>query len=377
MEKIINEEFLLRQFQPSDLPAFKELIKTTWNENHIFLKSERLMLWQYQGYGSHSGMHFPVLFNREGKLIGFRGVFPVEVNIPSDDGVKTKTMAVGALYLVTPEYRGKKLGLALQQFTQECYGNYLAIGSNFGTSAPIYKKSNYLMLERMHRYVAPFDNNYADLLLDSNTNLQEYFVTSNCQEETDAPLSASELEEIWKLSPCSKMLSINKSEAYWNWRYINHPIYKYYFFGGPDKGGLIVGRICNTYNDSLKKLKASVFRILEIIPSSLDNNQDFDTPLLRKLFKGVMKWAANRGCSGIETYMTSTKFNTLLSACGLYKIIESNNVLDIISNYEPITKSPKLTNVSIFLGGANSITDFESAYISLADSDQDRPNIIE
>ena len=38
MEKVINEEFLIRQFEESDLPVFKELLKTSWNENHIFLK---------------------------------------------------------------------------------------------------------------------------------------------------------------------------------------------------------------------------------------------------------------------------------------------------------------------------------------------------
>ena len=195
MEKVINEEFLIRQFEESDLPEFKELLKTSWNENHIFLKSVELMLWQYKGYGRNSGMHFPTLFDKEGKMIGFRGVYPAEINIPSEGRIKREGLAIGALYLVKPEYRGKKLGLALQQFTQECYGNYLAIGSNLGTSAPIYRKSNYLMMDGMHRYIAPLNKKFSTLLVDKEYNVSFWLNTANKPQANDVNISSSELED--------------------------------------------------------------------------------------------------------------------------------------------------------------------------------------
>lgn len=369
MEKIINDEFLIRQFKESDLPEFKELLKTSWNENHIFLKSEELMLWQYKGYGRNSGMHFPTLFDKGGKMIGFRGVYPTEVNIPTEGGIKTELLAIGALYLVIPEYRGKKLGLALQQFTQECYGNYLAIGSNLGTSAPIYRRSNYLMMERMHRHIAPLNNQISALLLDD---MQIDLFWSNIDSIPQADvvsLPSKKLEKLWHESPCSKMLSINKSEDFWEWRYKSHPIYEYYFFGGEGKGGVIVGRICNIYDDNRNKIETTCFRILEIIPEG----DSFYSEKLSNLITGVIQWAKNQGCCMVEAYLTSEKYSKLLSTNGFFQLTQAD-CNKIISNYEPMAISPKLTNVSMYLGG-NEYTDFDSIYLSLADSDQDRPNI--
>ena len=370
MEKVINEEFLIRQFEESDLPEFKELLKTSWNENHIFLKSEELMLWQYKGYGRNSGMHFPTLFDKEGKMIGFRGVYPAEINIPSENGIKHEALAIGALYLVIPEYRGKKLGLALQQFTQECYGNYLAIGSNLGTSAPIYRKSNYLMMDGMHRYIAPLNKQFSSLLVDKEYEVPFWSNTANLPQAKEINISATELEIIWNESPCSKMLSINKSKDFWDWRYKNHPIYKYFFFGGKNEGGIIVGRICNLYDDNLNKKEYTIFRILEIIPEG----DGFISEKLSNLLKGVVQWADNHGCCMVETYLTTERYAKLLNGSGFTQLsLEESKRL--VSNYEPMATSPKLTNVSLYLGGSE-YADFDSVYRSLADSDQDRPNIV-
>lgn len=375
MEKLINNNFVIRQFEESDLPAFKELIKTSWNENHVLLKSESLMLWQYQGFGKNAGMHFPTLFDKDGRMIGFRGVFPVEVNVPTKDGLITTTMAVGSLYLVIPEFRGQKLGLALQQFTQECYGNYMAIGSNLGTSAPIYKKSGYLMIDQMRRYLAPFNDEYKYLLIDPNETYKKNIWQCGEDAKIEARLSSKELAVIWLKSPLSKMLSINKSESYWEWRYLKHPIYKYFMFGGFDDGGVVVGRICHFYNDSGIISKTSLFRILEIIPTEEAVSSQICSQKLSDLICGVLSWAKSIGCAGVEAYLTTNVFDTLLKKCGM-SLNTENNSLNIISNYEPMTSSPKLTNVSIYLGEDNVVKSFDSIYMSLADSDQDRPNIV-
>ena len=375
MEKLINGRFLLRQFQSEDLPVFKELIRTSWNGNHVLLKSEALIRWQYQGFGANAGMHFPVLFDKDGRMIGFRGVFPVEVNVPTKTGIITTTMAVGSLYLVIPEFRGQKLGLALQQFTQECYGNYMAIGSNLGTSAPIYKKSGYLMLDQMRRYLVPFNEDYNSLLIEPNDSYKQYLWKNVGDTVEEAKLSPNELSLIWGNSPLSKMLSINKSESFWKWRYLNHPTYKYFIFGGKDEGGIVVGRICHFYKDNGVMSKKTLFRILEIIPTDEYPDSQIFSQKLHDLVCGVLSWAKANECAGAEAYLTTNVFDTILKQCGMLLNTKVND-LNIISNYEPMTISPKLTNVSIYLGEDNIIGDFNSVYMSLADADQDRPNIV-
>ena len=166
------------------------------------------------------------------------------------------------------------------------------------------------------------------------------------------------------------MLSINKSEGFWNWRYKKHPIYKYFFFGGKNEGGIIVGRICNLYDDNFNKKDSTVFRILEIIPEG----DTFCSEKLSELLTGVTQWADNHDCCMVETYLTTERFAKLLSGNG-YTQLSLEDSKKIVSNYEPMATSSKLTNVSLYLGGSE-YTDFDSIYLSLADSDQDRPNIV-
>lgn len=334
------------------------------------------MKWQYHGFGPNAGMHFPVMFDTQGKMVGFRGVYPVEINIPQKEGVKTTSLSIGSLYLVIPELRGKKLGLALQQFTQDYYGGYMAIGSNLGTSAPIYRKSGYLMLDQMHRYLVPFSEGYESLLMEPNNGYKNCFWRELAEEVKPESISPAELEAIWNNSPCSQLLSINKSKSFWEWRYLTHPVYKYYLFGGKDKGGAIVGRICHFYDEQGMLMDTTLFRILEVVPMENFSSIGGSSSKISILLKGALQWAKNQGCVGAEAYMTSMRFDGLLKNCGLYLLSEENKGLNIISNYEPITKSQKLTNVSIFVVGEQITDNFNDVYMSLADSDQDRPNIV-
>ena len=333
------------------------------------------MRWQYQGFGADAGMHFPVLFDKDGRMIGFRGVFPVEVNVPTKTGIVTTSMAVGSLYLVIPEFRGQKLGLALQQFTQDCYRNYLAIGSNLGTSAPIYRKSGYFMLDQMRRVLVPFNDNYSSLLIEPNDSFKKFLWKDDGNDILETKLSSKDLASVWNNSTLSKMLSINKTEQFWEWRYLNHPNYKYFVFGSMEEGGIMVGRICHFYNDDGVMTNTTLFRILEIIPSDDLSCSNECMLKLCNLIKNVLHWAKTKGCVGAEMYTTSNIFDTVLKKSGMALCAE-NSCMNIISNYEPMTTSPKLTNVSIYLGEDNVVEDFNSVYISLADSDQDRPNIV-
>ena len=131
-----------------------------------------------------------------------------------------------------------------------------------------------------------------------------------------------------------------------------------------------MGRICNLYDDNLNKKEYTIFRILEIIPEG----DGFISEKLSNLLKGVVQWADNHGCCMVETYLTTERYAKLLNGSGFTQLsLEESKRL--VSNYEPMATSPKLTNVSLYLGGSE-YADFDSVYISLADSDQDRPNIV-
>lgn len=376
----MDSRYTLKHFTKANIAEFKEIIKAYWSSDHIFLQSDLLLQWQYEGYGKSKGMHFPVLFDGD-KMIGFRGITPSEIRIPNGNSFKVEPIGVSSMYLVIPEYRGKKLGLALQQYTTQYYRNYFAIASNLKTSAPIHRKSGCIMLDKMLRYIIPLHENYGGILVNSDdkqrflTDIKkEYFYT-----ELPVTISSIRLEEFWNMSIGNKqILAINKTRAFWEWRFINHPVYRYLFFGGTDKGGIVVARVCNLYNDDGTLRKNKVFRILELIPENSDVWDGNYSAKLSDLLIGVLSWAQQAGCLAAEFYTTTHRFEKTLSYIGMKEINEkaTNSYLDCISYFEPCSSTPRLSNVSLYLSGYNGEKNFDFTYFTLSDADQDRPNII-
>lgn len=375
---ILDEQFIIRPYEKKYEDDFMDLIKKNWNSNHIFLKSKALFEWQYQGYGKFQGLGFPLLFH-ENRLIGFRGLYPSELRIQLNDKIIIKPIMVGSLYLVIPEYRGRKLGLALQQYTMEKFDSYFAIASNLKTSAPIYKKYGYHMMDHMLRYLIPLDEIFSNLLIEKNTRYLNCMFHKNGNIEYPTEIDAIDLEYFWENSiKANNILCINKSQAFWNWRYKKNPIYKYLFFGGINKGGIIVGRICDLYDNNNNLMKEKIFRILEIIPEDCNVWNGVISSSLIELLEGVLSWAKKNDCCGAEFYTSTHRFESILKNVGMCEVneCEYNKDLVIYSYFEPVTIGERLSNLNLYLGDYKDTLNFDDTNFSLSDADQDRPNII-
>lgn len=377
----IREEnnFHIKQFEPKYISSFKNLIRKYWNENHILLKSDELLLWQYQGFGPLKGMSFPLLFDGD-RLIGFRGVYPVELQIPDVNRYHYQVSSVGSLFLVIPEYRGRKLGLMLQQYTMDKYKGYWAIASNLGTSAPIYKKSGYNVLDKMFRYLKPLTYEYKALLISQDIDFEIKDDLDSLTIENPIPFNSAVFSEIWEKSTKGKsILALNKNEGFWEWRFNKSPVYDYYYFGGLNSGGLIVARISDIYDENKNKLDSKILRILEIIPEDSSVWDYSSNTRLNKLIEGVLAWGKMKGCCGAEFYTTTKRLeNTLLNSSFLeVNYNDANKDIDIISYFEPASISPRLSNVNYLINSSKKVdVDFDDVYFSLSDADQDRPNIL-
>lgn len=372
----MEEEFKIIPFEEKYFQQLKELIRDGWNEKHILLKSDDLLCWQYTGYGQMGGMKLPLLFHGD-KMIGFRLMIPIELMI-SDKGCRNTVIpsAVSTLYYVDANYRGMKLGLKLQLYTIKHYGGYFAIASNLKTSAPIYKKSGAKMLDTMYRYFRPLVHDISPLIVEDCG--KDWNCVGSFKVVIPRAISAKELSDAWHgFIKGKNITSLNRNEEFFQWRYIDSPVYHYHFFGSVEEGGYIVGRICDLYDDDQKKSDHKVFRILELIPENQDVWEGRNDERLVALIDGVCGWAKEQGCLAAEFYMSTSRFDSILSQASFEEINKQEPLASsIMSYFEPMSKAHRLSNVSVQSSKVEDDFDFVNSYFTLSDADQDRPNII-
>lgn len=370
-----NSNYKIVPFSEEYFQTLIESIKRDWGEKHVLVQSESLLRWQYHGFGQMAGMKFPLLFSGD-KMIGYRLMTPIEIMLSDEKSNHTIIpSASSTLYFVDKEYRGIKLGLKLQLYTIKYYGGYFAIASNLKTSAPIHKKSGARMLNTMYRYFRPLSEEINYLMLRECNHIWN-------QIEPQAIVSpkridANTLATSWfSFVEGKNITSLNRSIEFWQWRYLDSPIYKYVFFEG--KGGIVVGRICDLYDENHCKNGKKVFRILELIPSdSTVWDGEVDDNLI-SLIDGICGWAKKQGCIASEFYMSTSRFGHIMNR-SLFEEVNKNEPLSssIMSYYEPCATSHRLSNVTILSPLVPDSFDFEDSYFTLSDADQDRPNIIE
>ena len=372
----MEEEFKIIPYEEKYFQQLKNLIRDGWNPDHILQKSDELLRWQYTGFGKMCGMKVPLLFHAD-KMIGFRLMIPIELMLSDNEGNhKVIPSAVSTLYFVDANYRGMKLGLKLQLYTIEHYGGYFSIASNTKTSAPIYKKSGAKMLETMNRYFRPLALDISELIISDCGKVWAYKDTKGAV----APhfITAKELANAWSKSvERINVTSLNKSEAFFQWRYIDSPIYKYVLFGSEDEGGYIVGRVCDLYDADKQKTGKKVFRILELIPNNQSVWVGHTDAKLSSLIDGVCGWAKEQGCMAAEFYMSSSRFGKVMGEAGFEEINKEEPLASsVMSYFEPCDTGHRLSNVFVQSSQVSDDFDFENSYFTLSDADQDRPNII-
>lgn len=372
----MEEEFRIVPFEEKYFEQLKQLIRDGWNVNHILQKSDALLRWQYTGFGQMGGMKLPLLFHGD-KMIGFRLMIPIEISLSNRDGVKTIVpSAVSTLFYVDANYRGMKLGLKLQLYTIEHYGGYFAIASNLKTSAPIYKKSGAKMLDTMYRYFRPLVKNISPLVVCDCGKAWGCCETKRIVEPSI--IGANDLANAWnKFVDGQNITSLNRSEEFFKWRYIDSPIYQYLFFGDQKESGFVVGRVCDLYDEKQKKIGKKVFRFLELIPTNKAVWNGTPDKNFSSLIDGVCGWAKEQGCIAAEFYMSTSRFGHIMSLVGFEEINKEETIASsIMSYYEPMSISHRLSNVSLQSDKATDDFDFEDSYFTLSDADQDRPNIL-
>lgn len=232
------------------------------------------------------------------------------------------------------------------------------------------------MLETMYRYFRPLSQDISALIVGECEKDWDYMDSKMVMVPHE--ITAKELAEAWQKTVESKNItSLNKSESFFQWRYLDSPIYKYYCFGREADGGYVVARVCDLFDGNKQKTGKKVFRILELIPGNRDVWDGKADNKLAALIDGACGWAKEQGCMAAEFYMSSSRFGKVMEEAGFEEINKDELLASsVMSYFEPCDMGHRLSNVFVQSSLVAEDFDFENSYFTLSDADQDRPNII-
>ena len=384
IEKTLSEE---------NIKDLKRFLSKYWRKDHPIVKSEKLLRWQYTGFGAKKGYDLFQLFYDDDKLVGIRGVIPQEMQIPNKDGeYEYATMGACAMWMVDPILRkqGKfGVGQKMHRNVEFGFGNILAIGANLNTSSPIFRRNGYFEKEALNRYIIPLSDEYNKMLISSVESAEikhwikdtrvfdkEYInMLENCNFE--------ELEDIWIQSTNGQnILSVFRSKEFWKWRYGNSPYFTYRIFGGKDEGGIVVVRIEEAIKDIDSRDSTRVLRLIDLVPFKTEVWSGKTDPEFELLIENSLLWGKKNNCVAADFHCSTSRLEHVLFNIGFKRqFIENNDKLCGMSGlFQPITNSTYAFNCFLrldekFIYARNNF-DYENTYIVRADSDQDRPNII-
>lgn len=310
-------------------------IKEHWKGNPTLIDSPEIFRYQYMTY-TECGF---VLAEDKGEIIGIKGYLPLN---------KMDCPDIAAALAIVVKGSHPMLNMEMQRFLEKGTNCRMvcSTGLNPNTAARIYPLFRYKVDKLKHYYMLG--------------DCSEYRIASVVHRPARHPGGEMELVELATMEEMQKRFCAAdyagnmpyKDDAYLQYRYYDHPFYRYQVYGGA--GGdnqitsLLIGREI-THNGS------NVFRIVDFV-----GNRG-DMPQLGTALNGLIN---TKGYEYIDFYCYGFSHESM---CAAGFTLRDENDPNIIPNYfEPFV----LQNIDIVFF----CKQHEDFLICKSDGDQDRPN---
>lgn len=331
----------IRLCKTSEWNKLKNFINKYWKENHILITSKEIF--EFQHTNGHSGYYdFVVAVHKEsGEFHAILGFIRSSTYDKTD--VNHPQFYFGAVWKVRDDIQNnevRKLGLAVLFHLFKIFPNstYITLGLS-RDSQNIYKPLHFEFGKLNHYYIG-------------NPNISDFKIAYNPQ--VNLPNLRNNnltIKELHKIPDIINKFAPYKNKEYIVGRYVNHPVYKYIFWGIYNKGELkCIWIIRKIEIDSAKCL-----RIIDMI-GSVDGLDNLSSMIIELLHQHNIEY--------IDCYNHGID-SQIFTKMGFKKVSGDT----IIPNYfEPFLKE----NIDIYYA----IYKGKNIVIFKGDADQDRPNII-
>ena len=364
-KQAINHQELGKIFLRSvklDKPL-KKFYNTNYYQGYI-LGNSRLFNWMFK----HNKSKVPVLSLPSGEIIAHQGLVPIVFT----DGKNDQTGIISASTMVAPDYRRKGLMSHLRGTVQNHFQTAVSIGGS-AQGVALYTAMGYRHLGDLTRLVAITNPSKCKGISKKLTS--KNLVKLDNQKNLDIrPIKKfqsiqQQLNSLWQqVFPSQTYFAVKRDFKFLDWRYTNHPIFKYHPFGLWHKNQL---KADITYRiEKISSANTQVIRITELFGQPRDIREIVNATVLSEKLGKQVGW--------IDWYYSNQKIHNDLKSCG-FKTKQQLKPTIIPTHLQPVDYT-KADYPFMFWSKNDKLYKklpaFNKWYITKGDGDADRPNAI-
>ncbi len=357
-----------------------EFIREHWCANHVYLRNKDLFHWTFYHPELFSPDHYCFAIAEEyGKLLGILGgiVVPFTRMGREANGVWL------ANWVTDPNIRGQGVGSGLLEMflKDERLGPVFGYSTN-DKAARVWLANGFQMLWDMPRFLC-FDKRAVDPFvqiirtcnpmiddqdLDHLLSITLLDFASMTSDEPGSNALSNDWEQIWDHHFKGRYIGTDRGRRYLEWRYLNHPSFKYRIISLRNSPGLVVYRIEKIRVDNTGN-EYNFARIVEFLAA--------DSDAANNLLALLMYELRGHQVIGFDHYNYAGDVAQLMQAAGITHSI-MNPVLNLFpSRFNPVEMSSNKTLSAVHID--QPIPDLNNLitskwYWTKSDGDQDRPN---
>lgn len=349
------------------VPEVMQFLNDHWSAGHILSRDESLFKWQYAG-PSQSGL--AVLTVRDGETLGgMMGVIPVDFCL---NGTRLKGGWL-TMWRSVEGFGPAQLGLQILQKTISEFPVSGTMGGNANT-IKILTALRFKVQHRLNRWVKPINvealNSVVAALGDGYDNSQlaawsqKELITDRAWTIAEWTVeTAEQWDQLWTEEFAPQLVSVWRDRSYIQWRYADHPTFKYTVLvaldGAGDAAGILVYRLADIRDRSEK-----VARIVELLA----------VPGAGEALLGEMeKRTSKEGAAFADFYCTSKICSEMLENMNFYE--EDVEGTPLPSLFQPLDVSRTALNFALKVPAEfKDALEGDNLYFTKSDCDQDRPN---
>jgi len=338
--------------------------RRVYRPDHI-LTDRRFLRWWLHDNPFFSGDRFSCkIAIKEGEIVGHCAYLP----LPVWSGGESHRGAWTANFIVAGRWRGQGIGGRLHRAIMSEFDVTLDVGAN-AIAEPILHHDSWVNFGTLGRAVGILDPRAAAFSRDQTLALKSItriLATAGTAVEIVNRVG-EEIDQFWQHWSSGAINGTERSATFLNWRYADHPYFKYHFFLARRRGrivGLAVARCQQVRENNLP-----IMRVVEFLA------EDKAAPAL---ISQLINFGRQAGAVMIDFFCASRQQLRPFAQAGF---LLSPSAEQFTRLFDPIDFS-RATFSTISFNGSNHkgrlsaalFNDPENWYVTAGDGDQDRPN---